>query len=110
MPTNVILPGDDLPAETESSKSKRTVDLATIPCVPFAWLDECEYAAIRGCSLKTVQRERTQNIGCPYKKINGRTIRYKLADITAFLESQPGGGGNAPTAKRGPGRPRKAAV
>lgn len=93
---------------TMSTRS-RVVDLTKIPQVPWAWVDEHVYAAIRGCSVKVLQRERRLNIGCQFRRINGTTVRYKLGDITAFLESQPGGGGakagHQPA--RGPGRPRR---
>jgi len=79
--------------------------------VDLTRVDEHVYAAIRGCSVKVLQRERALNIGCPFRKINGTTVRYKLGDITAFLESQPGGGQDAtssnPVHRRGPGRPRR---
>ena len=86
------------------------VDLAEIPNVPWAWVDERTYAAIRGCSVKVLQRERSLNIGCRFRRINGTTVRYKLGDITAFLESQPGGGGDVKLVNEcrpGPGRPRR---
>jgi hypothetical protein len=89
----------------------RLVDLTQVPAVPWAWVDEHVYAAIRGCSVKVLQRERQLNIGCPFRRINGTTVRYKLGDITAFLESQPGGGVSANKAakqpRRGRGRPRR---
>jgi hypothetical protein len=92
------------------SSVPRVVDLTQVPAVPWAWVDEHVYAAIRGCSVKVLQNERRLNIGCPFRRINGTTIRYKLADITAFLESQPGGGGAAKAThqpRRGAGRPRR---
>ena len=88
----------------------RSVDLTQVPAVPWAWVDEHVYAAIRACSVKVVQRERQMNIGCPFRRINGATIRYKLGDIWDFLESQPGGGGAAAkpcNQRRGAGRPRR---
>ena len=72
------------------SSRPQPVDLTQVPAVPWAWVDEHVYAAIRGCSVKVLQNERRLNIGCPFRRINGTTIRYKLGDITAFLESQPG--------------------
>ena len=60
-----------------------------MPAVPWAWVDEHVYAAIRGCSVKVLQNERRLNIGCAFRRINGTTIRYRLGDIAAFLESQP---------------------
>jgi len=77
------------------SEGHRPIDLSQIPAVPYAWVDEHTYAAIRGCSVKVLQRERRLNIGCRFARINGTSIRYKMGDITAFLESQPGGGGGA---------------
>jgi hypothetical protein len=88
----------------------RSVDLTQVPAVPWAWVDEHVYAAIRACSVKVVQRERQLNIGCPFRRINGATIRYKLGDIWDFLDSQPGGGGGAAMSsnqRRGSGRPRR---
>ena len=75
-------------------------------------MDEHVYAAIRGCSVKVLQNERRLNIGCPFRRINGTMIRYKLGDITAFLESQPGGGGVKPGNQpaRGPSRPRRSST
>src|SRR5580658_3566210 len=94
----------------EMNSAPRSVDLTQVPAVPWAWVDEHVYAAIRGCSVKVLQNERRLNIGCPFRRINGTSIRYKFGDIMAFLESQPGGGGCAkPTiqSQRGPGRPRR---
>src|ERR1700719_3861537 len=92
----------------DMSALPRPVELTQVPAVPWAWVDEHVYAAIRGCSVKVLQNERRLNIGCTFRRINGTSIRYKFGDITAFLESQPGGGsgkpGNQPS--RGPGRPR----
>ena len=90
------------------------VDFTKVPSVPWAWVDEQVYAAIRGCSVKVLQRERRLNIGCPFRRINGTTIRYKLGDITAFLESQPGRVGSAANpgnqVRPQPGRPRKSST
>jgi hypothetical protein len=55
------------------------VDLTQVSAVPWAWVDEHVYAAIRGCGVKVLQRVRRLNIGCPFRRINGTTIRYKLA-------------------------------
>ena len=95
------------------SSVPRPVDLTQVPAVPWAWVDEHVYAAIRGCSVKVLQHERRLNIGCPFRRINGTTIRYKFGDITTFLESQPGGGGAAKPSSQprtGPGRPRKSST
>ncbi len=92
------------------SSLPQPVDLTKVPAVPWAWVDEHVYTAIRGCSVKVLQRERRMDIGCPFRRINGTTIRYKLGDITAFLESQPQGGGSANPSnpvRRGRGRPSR---
>ena len=90
--------------------TSEAVDLSHVQPVPWAWVDERIYAAIRGCSVKVLQKERRLNIGCPFRRINGTTVRYKLGDITAFMESQPDGGGHV-AASRAParlrGRPRR---
>jgi Helix-turn-helix domain len=43
-----------------------------------------EYAEVRQCSLKTLERERTAGTGCPYVLI-GRRIYYREEHIEAFL-------------------------
>ncbi len=86
------------------------IDLSQIPAVPWAYVDEHVYAAIRGCSVKVLQRERSLNIGCRFRRINGTTVRYKLGDIMEFMESQPSGGGPAnpgTESRRRRGRPRR---
>jgi hypothetical protein len=93
-----------------ATASSRVVDLAQVPAVPWAWVDEHVYAAIRGCSVKVLQRERRLNTGCSFRRINGTTVRYKLGDIMAFMESQPGGGGSlnhVNQSTRTPGRLRR---
>src|SRR5258705_7196817 len=98
------------PGDAEMSTLPRPVDLSVVPAVPWAWVDEHVYAAIRGCSVKVLQNERRLNMGCAFRRINGTTIRYKIGDIAAFLESQPGGGGATEPShqpKRGPGRLRR---
>jgi hypothetical protein len=96
------------------NRVSRTVDLTQVPAVPWAWVDEHTYAAIRGCSVKVLQNERRLNMGCPFRRVNGTTIRYKMGDIAAFMDAQPGGGGGSVRAvgqpSRGPGRPRMAST
>jgi hypothetical protein len=94
----------------EMSRDPRLIDLRHVPPVPWAWVDEKVYAAIRGCSVKVLQNERRMNIGCSFRRINGTTVRYKMGDIAAFMEGQPGGGGGSVLIgahTRGPGRPPK---
>jgi hypothetical protein len=44
-----------------------------------------EYALLRRCSVRTIERERTTGAGCQYIKL-GRAVRYKLRDVLAFIE------------------------
>lgn len=44
-------------------------------------------AAIRDCSLATLERDRWMGIGVPFVKI-GRLVRYRKSDIRAWLEKQ----------------------
>ena len=50
-------------------------------------ITEADYAAQRGVSLRTVQRERAQRMGPPFIKL-GRTIYYRPAAIEAWLLAQ----------------------
>jgi hypothetical protein len=52
---------------------------------PDFLLTQNEYSALRKCSPRTIERERTSGRGCRYVKI-GRSIRYKLADVIDFIE------------------------
>lgn len=57
---------------------------------------EHEFAALRGVSVRTVQRERAQRIGPPYIRL-GRKIYYRPAAIEQWLldqeQVQPRAGG-----------------
>ena len=44
------------------SGASQPVDLTQVPAVPWAWVDEHVYAAIRGCSVKVLQKERRLNV------------------------------------------------
>jgi hypothetical protein len=48
-------------------------------------LTQNEYAEIRRCSERTVERERVNGAGCQFIKI-GRGIRYRRRDILEFIE------------------------
>ena len=61
-------------------------------------ISEADYAAARGVSLRTAQRERAQRIGPPFIKL-GRQVYYRPAAIEAWLieqeQSQPRAKGRA---------------
>ena len=48
---------------------------------------EAEYAEWRGCSVPTIQRERSQRIGPPFIKL-GSKIYYRVAAIEKWLLSK----------------------
>jgi hypothetical protein len=48
-------------------------------------LTQREYAGIRRCSPRTIERERASGTGCRHIKI-GRAVRYRRRDILDFIE------------------------
>lgn len=44
-----------------------------------------EYARLRRCSVRTVERERSTGEGCRYIKL-GRAVRYRRRDVVDFIE------------------------
>lgn len=44
-----------------------------------------EYARVRRCSVRTIERERGMGGDCRYIKI-GRAVRYKRRDVLDFIE------------------------
>ncbi len=51
----------------------------------FAFLTTEEYAQLRRCSVRTVERERANGDGCPYVRLGSR-ILYRRADIDRWIE------------------------
>ena len=49
------------------------------------WLTEGEVARMTGRALSTLRNERHLRKNLPYAKI-GRSVRYKLDDVVAFME------------------------
>jgi hypothetical protein len=45
-----------------------------------------EYARLRRCSLRTLDRERANHSGCPYVRLGGR-IFYRRGDIETYIET-----------------------
>jgi hypothetical protein len=48
-------------------------------------LTQREYAQIRRCSVRTVERERETGTGCKFIKI-GRSVRYRRRDVLDHIE------------------------
>lgn len=44
-----------------------------------------EYARVRRCSIRTIERERCTGGGCRFIKL-GRAVRYKRRDVLDFIE------------------------
>ena len=53
-----------------------------------AYFSQETVAAIRNCSRATVERDRWAGTGIPFVKM-GRLVRYRKAEIAAWLEQQP---------------------
>ena len=51
------------------------------------YLTEKQVREITGRALSTLRNERAQGVGIPYLKI-GRSVRYNLDDVVAFMESR----------------------
>lgn len=50
------------------------------------WLTDIEVANLTGLSVFTLRAHRQKGIGIPYYKI-GRSVRYKLDDVEAFMDA-----------------------
>ena len=51
------------------------------------WLTEVEVSLLTKLSLSTLRAHRFYRKGMPYSKV-GRSVRYSLADVAAFMESR----------------------
>jgi predicted DNA-binding transcriptional regulator AlpA len=77
-----------------------TAGAGGVPALPpeieyRAWnKDEHVVARACGVSVQTVRRWRAAGDGPAWKKL-GALVRYSLAGVFEWLESQPGGGGGA---------------
>lgn len=53
-----------------------------------------EFAAcFCGLSVETIRGFRKRSVGPKFRKIMGKSIRYSIASLIEFIESQPSGGG-----------------
>jgi predicted DNA-binding transcriptional regulator AlpA len=59
------------------------------------FLDRSQVAEMLGLSVKTLDRWALLGIGPRFRRL-GRAVRYDLADVEAFIQKSPIGGG--PTA------------
>jgi len=61
-------------------RGMETQDMSNIELLTAA-----EYARLRRCSLRTLDRERANRSGCPYVRLGGR-IFYRVSDIERYIE------------------------
>lgn len=50
-------------------------------------LNDKEVALRTGFSLQTIRNYRSGGTGPPYYKLNGRSVRYKESEVTAWVEA-----------------------
>ena len=50
-------------------------------------LNQNQLAKLLGCSARTLERQRLEGSGIPFCRV-GRLVRYRLADVSDFLEAQ----------------------
>jgi hypothetical protein len=48
------------------------------------YITQAEYAQLRRCSVRTIERERLHGTGCPFVKLGGRVL-YRRTDIDHFM-------------------------
>lgn len=56
--------------------------------IPDRYVSTAEAAAILGFAPKTLRKWRSQRTGPPFSRLNGRTIAYRVADLSAFMEAR----------------------
>lgn len=66
----------------QRSRNELLLEFESAPST--AMFDQHMVAAIRGCSPKTIERERWSGGGVPFRKI-GRLVRYSKDDILQWL-------------------------
>ena len=49
------------------------------------WIDEREVSRITGFALPTLRNHRSQHKGIPFTRAGGRTIRYELSAVIAYM-------------------------
>ncbi len=71
---------------TSTGESFKIDNIAELLKKPY--LNEVETAAITGRALSTLRNDRFLRRGLPYLRVGGRSIRYKLEDVLAFMEAR----------------------
>ena len=52
---------------------------------PEALMNTQQCAAMRGCSVSTIRRERRERRGVPFIALNMNSVRYRRQDVIAFI-------------------------
>ncbi len=75
---------------------------ASIPVHPIALLTEIQAAEVLNLSIRTLQAWRVRGGGPRFVRLSGRAVRYRNADLAAYIEartvtstSDPGAGDGA---------------
>ena len=68
----------------QKSRNELLQEFDTAP--DTALFDQNMVAAIRGCSPKTLERDRWAGGGIPFRKL-GRQVRYRKTDILAWIDA-----------------------
>ena len=66
------------------------------------WLDEKKVSRITGRAVQSLRNDRFRGVGFPYVKV-GRSVRYRLGDVMAWMENHtvtPGAASHAAGADR----------
>ncbi len=72
--------------EIQYKKSLRSILLQEFQEAPSeAWFSQETVAAVRGCSIATIERDRWAGQGVPFIKC-GRSVRYSKHAILCWLE------------------------
>lgn len=74
--------------EQKKNNKRRTQIAPVSELIKKPFLNEAEVAAITGRAISTLRNERFLRKNLPYVKIAGRTVRYKLEDVIAFMEGR----------------------
>lgn len=72
--------------QQEVAAKKKSINIPEVLKKPY--LNEFEAAALSGRAVSTLRNERHLRRGLPYLKIGRRSIRYKMEDVTAFMEGR----------------------
>jgi hypothetical protein len=73
-------------AGKKDTAEKTIINIGELLKKPYQ--NEFETAAVTGKAVSTLRNERHLRRGLPYLKIGKRSIRYKTADVLAYMEAR----------------------